>query len=90
MGMKTVQIRLTEAQLKMIDEKVNEGKYPSRSEAIRDYVRRAELLELFNRFFDLTADKPISDEQLERTREKLWREKYAPKLKQERAAKAEG
>ena len=85
MAMKTVQIRLTEEQLKMIDEKIKEGKYPSRSEAIRDYVRRAELWELFSRFLDLTEGKPISTEKLEKTREKVYREFLEPKLKQQQA-----
>lgn len=88
MPMKTVQIRLTEEQLRLIDEKVKQGKYPSRSEAIRDYVRRAELLELFSQFFDLTEDTPVSSEQLARTREKVYQEFIEPKLK-ERPATAQ-
>lgn len=83
MSMKTVQIRLTEQQLKMIDDQVKEGKYPSRSEAIRDYLRKVELFELFNRFFAITEGKPFTEEDLERTRERVWQEKYAPRLKQE-------
>jgi len=80
--MKTVQIRLTEQQLNMIDEQVKEGKYPSRSEVIRDYLRKAELFELFNRFFEITEGKPIKQEDLERIRAKVWREKFAPRLQQ--------
>lgn len=82
MPMKTVQIRLTEQQLKMIDEKIKEGKYPSRSEAIRDYLRKVELFELFNRFFEITEGKPLQEEDLERIRSKVWREKFAPRLQQ--------
>ena len=80
MPMKTVQIRLTEEQLQMIDEQVKGGKYPSRSEAIRDYVRKAELFELFKRFFEITEGQPIKSEDLERIRSKVWREKFAPRL----------
>ena len=87
MPMETVQIRLTKEQLKIIDEKVKRGKYPSRSEAIRDYVRKAEFLELFNRFLDLTSTKPVTQEDLERIREKVWREEYTPRLKRERREK---
>ena len=37
--MMTVQIRLTERQLKSIDQLVRKGVYPNRSEAVRDAVR---------------------------------------------------
>ena len=40
MVMSTVQIRLTETQLKEIDGLVKEGVYPNRSEAVRDAVRK--------------------------------------------------
>ena len=40
MIMTTVQIRLTEKQIKNIDKLVKNGIYPSRSEAIRDSVRK--------------------------------------------------
>lgn len=40
MVMETVQIRLTEKQLKNIDILVRKGVYPNRSEAVRDAVRR--------------------------------------------------
>lgn len=83
MPMKTVQIRLTKEQLNMIDEKVKQGKYPSRSEAIRDYLRKVELFELFNRFFEITERAPISEEDLERARERVWKEKFERRLKQE-------
>ena len=39
MVMMTVQIRLTERQLKSIDQLVKKGVYPNRSEAVRDAVR---------------------------------------------------
>lgn len=40
MVMETVQIRLTEKQIKTIDVFVKKGMYPNRSEAIRDAVRK--------------------------------------------------
>ncbi len=40
MGMFTVQIRLTQKQIEMIDKIIEEGHYPNRSEAVRDAVRR--------------------------------------------------
>lgn len=39
--MKTIQIRLTEEQIREIDKLINKGIYPSRSESIRDCVRRS-------------------------------------------------
>ena len=87
MPMETVQIRLTKEQLKIIDEKVKRGEYPSRSEAIRDYIRKAAFLELFNRFLDLTRKKPVTQKDLERIREEVWREESAARLKRERREK---
>jgi len=46
MVMETVQIRLTEKQIKNIDVLVRRGVYPNRSEAVRDAVRK--LTELNN------------------------------------------
>lgn len=40
MVMDTVQIRLTEKQIKSIDVLVKRGVYPNRSEAVRDAVRK--------------------------------------------------
>ena len=40
MVMETVQIRLTEKQLKNLDVLVKKGTYPNRSEAVRDAVRK--------------------------------------------------
>jgi Arc/MetJ-type ribon-helix-helix transcriptional regulator len=40
MVMETVQIRLTDKQIKNIDVLVRKGIYPNRSEAVRDAVRK--------------------------------------------------
>jgi Arc/MetJ-type ribon-helix-helix transcriptional regulator len=40
MVMETVQIRLTDKQIRNIDVLVRKGTYPNRSEAVRDAVRR--------------------------------------------------
>jgi len=40
MVMETVQIRLTERQIRNIDVLVKRGVYPNRSEAVRDAVRK--------------------------------------------------
>lgn len=40
MPMQTMQIRLTDKQIKRIDVMVKKGVYPNRSEAVRDAVRK--------------------------------------------------
>ena len=40
MVMETVQIRLTEKQIRNIENLVKKGVYPNRSEAVRDAVRK--------------------------------------------------
>lgn len=85
MPMQTVQVRLTEEQLRLIDEKVKRGEYPSRSEAIRDYIRKAELLELLSRFFEVTGQKPFTMEELEQTRAKVWQKKFAARRRAQKA-----
>ncbi len=40
MVMSTVQIRLTDRQIKNIDDMIRSGTYPNRSEAVRDAVRK--------------------------------------------------
>lgn len=85
MPMQTVQVRLTEEQLKLIDEKVKRGEYPSRSEAIRDYIRKAEFLELFSRFVEVTSRKPFTLSELERARAQVWQKKFAARPRTRKA-----
>ena len=40
MPMQTMQIRLTDKQIKRVDTLVKKGIYPNRSEAVRDAVRK--------------------------------------------------
>ncbi len=40
MAMQTMQIRLTDKQIKRVDLLVKKGVYPNRSEAVRDAVRK--------------------------------------------------
>jgi Arc/MetJ-type ribon-helix-helix transcriptional regulator len=85
MPMQTVQVRLTKEQLKLIDAKVKRGEYPSRSEAIRDYLRKAEFLELFSRFLEVTGQKPFTMKELEQTRAKVWHNKFAARVRARKA-----
>ncbi len=85
MGMQAVQVRLSDEQLTLIDRKVREGRYPSRSEAIRDYLRKAQLWEALERILDLGDREDFSEEvvkqNLARVREKVYKTKISPKLK---------
>jgi len=88
MTMETLQIRLTKEQLKQIDERVKRGEYPSRSEAIRDFVRKAEFLELFERFFAIASKNPLTPTELARTRAKVWREEFEPLIQSKKTRKS--
>jgi len=62
--MKTVQVRLTKEQLESIDRKVKEGRFQSRSEAIRDYIRKAEFFEALLEFRRLAAQAGLTEEEI--------------------------
>jgi Arc/MetJ-type ribon-helix-helix transcriptional regulator len=85
MGMQAVQVRLSDEQLTLIDRKVREGRYPNRSEAIRDYLRKAQLWEALEKILDMGDREDVSEadvsRDLARTREKVYRRMIAPKLK---------
>ncbi len=62
--MDTVQIRLPTKEIEEIDMRVKRGEYPSRSEAIRDMIRRAELFDIMNSFMGLVAEEGITKDDL--------------------------
>ncbi|MGH8057065.1 MAG: ribbon-helix-helix domain-containing protein [Candidatus Entotheonellia bacterium] len=74
-------------QLALIDRKVREGRYPNRSEASRDYLRKAQLWEVLERILDLGDVEDTSEKQLKadlgRMREKVYQRVVAPKLRQQ-------
>ena len=76
MAMKTVQIRITPEQLEMIDRQVREGRFQSRSEAIRDYIRKAEFFEALLRFRRLTQEAGLSEEEIFQDDETLRKALY--------------
>ncbi|MFQ5853448.1 MAG: ribbon-helix-helix protein, CopG family [Candidatus Binatia bacterium] len=90
MAMQSVQVRLSNEQLAVIDRKVKEGRYPSRSEAIRDYLRKAQLWEVLERLLELGDIENQSEAEvkadLDRIRKKVYQKMIAPKLRQEKAA----
>lgn len=79
--METVQVRLTESQVKGLDELVKEGIYSSRGEAVRDAVRRLELIAKVNELQKLAKRKGIKKEELleelEKVGDELYMKKYA-------------
>jgi len=81
--MTPVQVRLSEEQLKMIDRAVREGKYPNRSEAVRDYLRKAQLWEVLERILEFGAIEDQSDEEikadLDRIRSEVYEKLIAPR-----------
>lgn len=84
MPMTSVQVRLSDEQLAMIDRRVQEGKYPNRSEAIRDYLRKAQLWEVLERLFemgDLDQDEAAIRDDLQRIRGEVYDELIAPRRK---------
>lgn len=56
-----VQVRFTEHDLEKIENEVEQGKYPTRSEAIRDKVRKSYLLEAIVQMHEATADMDHDD-----------------------------
>jgi len=81
--MTSVQVRLSEEQLRIIDRKVQEGRYPNRSEAIRDYLRKAQLWEVLERFLEFGTIEDQSDEEikadLDRIRSGVYEKLIAPR-----------
>jgi Arc/MetJ-type ribon-helix-helix transcriptional regulator len=77
--MRTIQIRVSPDQLKGIDRKVKQGKYQSRSEAIRDYIRKAEFYEALAQFRSLVEETGLTEEEFLRDDRKV-RKAVAEKL----------
>ncbi len=81
MPMQNIQIRITPEQLKNIDEKIKAGIYQSRSEAIRDYIRKADFFEALTEFRKLAVQAGLSEEEIwqddERLRKALYEKMFA-------------
>ncbi len=87
MKMQPVQVRLSEAQIEMLDRKVREQKYPNRSEAIRDYLRKAQLWEVLEKLLEFGDIEEQSEqeirENLSRIRRSVYQEILAPDLEED-------
>lgn len=70
--MEKVQVRFPPEDLRKIEKEVKEGKYPNKSEAIRDKVRKSYILEAIVHMREATEnlDEEEELEKLEKTREK--------------------
>jgi Arc/MetJ-type ribon-helix-helix transcriptional regulator len=82
MPMTSVQVRLSEEQLKMIDRAVQAGKYPNRSEAVRDYLRKAQLWEVLEKLLEMgdiagQSEEEIKDD-LQRIRGEVYQKLIVP------------
>lgn len=81
--MKSVQVRFSPEQLKRIDELVEKGEYPSRSEFIRDAVRKAEMIRTLKDLRELMEDEEITPEDLiesgKETRKEIYEEMFEGK-----------
>lgn len=75
MPMTSVQVRLSDEQLKMIDRAVQAGKYPNRSEAVRDYLRKAQLWEVLEKLLEM-GDLDQGEEEIKVDLERIRGEVY--------------
>jgi len=74
--MQTIQIRLPKEQLEKIDKEVKSGLYKSRSEAVRDYLKRMEFLEMFDNFQQIIDKESIDRENLTDTLSSIRKKVY--------------
>ncbi len=74
--MEKVQVRFPPEDIRRIEKEVEEGKYPNKSEAIRDKVRKSYILESIVHMREATEglDKEEELERLEKIREKTYEE----------------
>lgn len=73
----TIQIRLPKQQLQAIDFRIKKGEFSSRSEAIRAYIHRMELLDVMKKFQGIVdragVDKQDALKNLSAVREEIYR-----------------
>ena len=62
--METLQVRLTKSQVKGLDGLVEDGMYSSRGEAVRDAVRRLELIAKVTELQKLAKEKGVTKDEL--------------------------
>ncbi len=74
--MEKVQVGFPPEDLKRIEKEVKEGKYPNKSEAIRDKVRKSYILEAIVLMREVTEDLDQEEEleRLEKVRDRKYEE----------------
>lgn len=81
--MESVQVRFPPEELKRIDQYVERGEYPSRSEFIRDAVRKAEMINTLRDLREIMKEDDLTEEELlesgKEIREKLYQEMFEEK-----------
>ncbi len=77
--METVQVRLTKSQIKGLDKLVKKGIYSSRGEAVRDSVRRLELMVSLLEIQEMAKKKGITKKELLDELTKIGDELYSQK-----------
>ncbi len=79
--MERVQVRLPDEDLERIGEEVKKGRYPNKSEAIRDKLRKSYILEAMVNMRNATEglDREEMLKQLEETREEMYAEEQREK-----------
>jgi len=79
--METVQVRLTKSQVKGLDRLVKKGVYSSRGEAVRDAVRRLEVMASLLDMQKIAKEKGITKkellEELTKVGDELYTQKFA-------------
>ncbi|RLI90417.1 MAG: hypothetical protein DRO95_06245 [Candidatus Altiarchaeales archaeon] len=78
--METVQVRLTKSQIESIDRLVKKGIYSSRGEAVRDAVRRLELMISLLELQEMAKKKGITKKELLDELAKIGDELYSQKF----------
>ena len=73
LAMETLQIRLTGDLIRMVDRLVEQGIYSSRSEAVRDAVRKLVVESEIGSLAEKKAEK-TSVELVKEVRQKIWKE----------------
>lgn len=76
MVMATVQIRLSDGLLRYVDSLVKSGMYSSRSDAIRDSVRKRMNLNALDRMTGIIPDTGDSVKEVKEIRKRLSKEKF--------------
>lgn len=81
--MKSVQVRFPPEELERIDSLVEQGEYHSRSEFIRDAVRKAEMIRSLEEMSRLCEEEGINAEELiesgKEVRKQLYKEMFEAK-----------